>query len=118
MTTVPTMAQFAHPFTCHSNVEFVGCEKYPIKSSRKMRVRNGIDPTSAMIRITGDRARRKGLAISSCVVKVSTEDVVWISRGRSKSRRAVNKERTRGIMENKRRLPQCIMLEYELDSRS
>src|ERR1700685_2144829 len=37
-TTVPTIAQFAHPLTCHSHVELVGREKYPIKSSRKMRV--------------------------------------------------------------------------------
>jgi hypothetical protein len=103
-TTVPTIAQLAHPLTCHSHVELVGCEKYPIKRSRKMRVRNGMEATRAVSRMTGDRARRKGLAISSCVVNVKMEDVVWISRGRSNSRRAVSKERTRGIRENRRRL--------------
>jgi hypothetical protein len=104
ITAVPTIAQFAHPLTCHSHVDLVGCEKYPKRSSRKTRVRNGMEATRAVSRMTGDRARRKGLAINICVVSVSMEDVVCISRGRSNSRRAVIRERTRGIMENKRRL--------------
>jgi len=103
-TTVPTMAQLAHPLRCHSNVELVGCETYPIKSNRKIRVMNGIEATKAVRRMIGDKARRKGLAISSCVVSVNMEDVVCISRGRSNRRRAVIRERTKGIMENKRRL--------------
>lgn len=103
-TTVPTIAQLAHPLTCHSNVELFGCETYPIRSNRKISVRNGIEVTKAVRRMTGDKARRKGLAISSCVVSVSMEDVVCISRGRSNRRRAVIRERMRGIMENKRRL--------------
>jgi hypothetical protein len=102
--TVPTIAQFAHPLTCHSQVELVGCKKYPIRSKRKMRVINGIEATRAMSKITGESARRKGLAINSRVVNVSIEEVVWISRGRSNNRRAVNRESARGTMENKRSL--------------
>ena len=114
MTTVPIIAQLAHPLTCHSHVELVGCKKYPNKSNRKMIVRNGIDATRAVSRMTGDKASRKGLAIRSWVVSVSIEDVVWISRGRSRRRRAVSRESVKGIMENRRRLeircqPECMM---------
>jgi hypothetical protein len=102
--TVPMIAQFAHPFTCHSHVELFGREKYPINRRRNTSVRNGMEPTRVTSRMMGERAKRKGLAMRSCVVTISIEEVVWMSRGRSRSRRAVSSDRASGMMENSWRL--------------
>jgi hypothetical protein len=39
------------------------------------------------------------------VVSVSVAEVAWTWRGRSTSRRAVNRQSTSGIIENRRSLP-------------
>ena len=78
--------------------------KYPISSSRNASVMNGIESRSAARSTAGESASRKGFAMSSLVVSVSSDDAVCISLGRSRSFLAVNKERTKGTKENKRRL--------------
>jgi hypothetical protein len=69
-----------------------------------MRVRKGMEARSVMRSMVGESARRSGLAISSSVVSVSVAEVVWTCRGRPTSRRAVSRQRTSGIIENRRRL--------------
>ena len=78
--------------------------KYPISSSRNASVMKGIESSSAARRTAGESARRKGFAMSSRVVRVSSDDAVCMSLGRSRSFLAVKSERARGIKENKRRL--------------
>ena len=75
-----------------------------MRSSRKIRVRKGIEARRVMRRMVGERARRKGLERRRLVVRVSVDDVVWMSLGRSSRRRAVKSERTNGIMEKMRSL--------------
>jgi hypothetical protein len=53
-------------------------------------------------RIEGDNARRKGSSLSSSVVRVRIEDVVWICLGRWTRRRAVRMQNASGIKENSR----------------
>lgn len=52
-----------------------------------------------MRRTSGDRPNKKGLFCNNRVVRVSKEDVVWISLGKSTNRRAERIERIRGIAE-------------------
>jgi len=59
-------------------------------------------------RMAGDKARRKGLAIRSSVVKVKVDEVLWIWRGRLSSRRAVSRERAKGMRENSRSLEKLV----------
>jgi hypothetical protein len=105
-TTVPAIAQFAQPCTCpsHAWLPLDGSTTYPMSSKRKMRVRKGIEVRSVTRSMAGESARRKGLAINSSVVSVRVAEVVWTCRGRSTSRRAVSKDRTSGIIENRRSL--------------
>jgi hypothetical protein len=101
-TTVPPIAQSAHARIRHSSLPMLG--KYPMRSRRNMSVRNGMERSRTARRMAGERARRKGFAKRSCVVKVNVEEAVWISRGRLTNRRAVNSERARGMREKIRRL--------------
>lgn len=77
--TVPTIAQFAHPWTCHSHagLPLYGCAGDPMRSRRKIRVRKGIDARTVIKRMVGERASRKGLAMRSSVVSASVAEVVW-----------------------------------------
>ena len=67
-------------------------------------MRNGIDASKVTRRMAGESARRKGLAMRSSDVRSSTDDVEWISLGRSTSLRAVMRDKTRGMSENSRKL--------------
>lgn len=69
-----------------------------------MRVTKGIDARRIARRTAGDKARRKGLATKRRVVRFNKEEAVCMSRGRWTRRRAVRMQRTRGMIENKRRL--------------
>ena len=71
---------------------------YPINSSRKVRVKKGIETIRLMRRTRGDRPSRKGLFCSNCVARVSNEEAVWMSLGKSTNRRAVRTARTRGMI--------------------
>lgn len=66
-------------------------------------MRNGIDASKVTRRMAGESARRKGLAMRSSDVRSSTDDVEWISLGRSTSLRAVMRDKTRGMSENSRK---------------
>jgi hypothetical protein len=75
-----------------------------MRSRRKIRVRNGIEVSRVMSRMVGERARRNGFARRRRVVRVSVDEVVWMSLGRLRRRRAVRRERTNGIKEKRRSL--------------
>lgn len=77
-----------------------------MRRRRNMRVRKGMERRRAVRSIKGERARRKGLARRSCVVRVSVEDVVCNSLGRLTNRRAVQSESASGTSEKIRRLKQ------------
>ena len=100
---VPTIAQFAHPCTCHTQPDGLSRAR-PTSRRRNASVTNGNEASNSPSRTAGERARRKGLAIRSRVVSVSREDAVCISRGRSSNRRPVSTESAKGIKANKRRL--------------
>lgn len=74
-----------------------------------MRVTKGIEVINIMRRMLGERAKRKGLAIKSCDVRLRTDDVEWILRGRSIKRRTVSMDKMRGMIENKRNLYVMLM---------
>jgi hypothetical protein len=78
---------------------------------------NGIDATSMARRIAGESARRKGFARRSRVVRSRIEEVEWISRGKSTKRLAVMIERTRGIIENNRRLSALMSCALKIKTR-
>jgi len=73
-----------------------------------MRVTKGIDAMSIKTRIAGDKVSKNGLLMSRCDARVSVEEVVWICRGRSRSLRAVIRDRTKGIMANSRSLKRLL----------
>ena len=73
-----------------------------------MRVTKGIDAMSIKTRIAGDKASKNGLLMRRCDARVSVEEVVWIWRGRSRSLRAVIRDRTKGIMANSRSLKRLL----------
>lgn len=75
-----------------------------MSSRRNASVMNGIESRRAAKSTAGESARRKGFARSSRVVRVSRDDAVCISLGKSSKFRAVNSERASGTKENRRRL--------------
>jgi len=74
-----------------------------------MRVTKEIDATSIKTRIAGGKASKNRLLMSRCHARVSVEEeVVWVCRGRSRSLRAVIRDRTKGIMANSRSLKRLL----------
>lgn len=104
-TSVPIIAQCAHPRTCHSRPRSPReGEEYPISRRRKASVINGTEAKSVASNTAGDNARRNGLRTRRRVVSVKSEEAVCISRGNVTSRRAVKIDSTSGTNENKRKL--------------
>jgi hypothetical protein len=71
---------------------------YPINSSRKVKVRKGIETIRLARRTSGGGPSKKGLFCNNRVARVSNEEAVWISLGRSTNLRAVRRSRTRGMI--------------------
>lgn len=78
-----------------------------MRRSRKDNVKKGIEPISAMRRIRGDSASKKGLEMRRSVERVRTEDVACISWGKRVNRLDVIKARMRGMSEKRRKLKVC-----------
>lgn len=76
--TTKAISQFAHPLTCHSHADGfpLGRMGYPINSSRKVKVKKGIETIRLVRRTSGDRANKKGLFCNNRVARVSNEEAV------------------------------------------
>ena len=94
------ISQFAHPLTCHSHADGFprGWIWYPMRSNRNVKVKKGIETIRLTRRTSGDRPNKNGLFCNNRVVRVSNEEAVWISLGKSTNRRAVKRARTRGMI--------------------
>ena len=79
---VPAIDHPAQFLTCHSHVPLGALEKFPMRSRRNERVRNGMDPIKVTRSMRGDKARRKGLDESIEVASFKIDEAVWISSGR------------------------------------
>ena len=103
---VPAIAHPAHSLTCHSQAVLLGkgFRAYPIKVSRKIKVKKGIDAMRDTRRVKGESASRNGLSINVFVANVRIAEVVRISCGRVRRRLEVIKPRIRGIIANSRNL--------------
>ena len=99
---VPAIAHPAHSLTCHSQAVLLGkgFRAYPIKVSRKIKVKKGIDAMRDTRRVKGESASRNGLSINVFVANVRIAEVVRISCGRVRRRREVINPRTRGMIAN------------------
>ena len=80
MAKVPTMAQLAQAFKCHSQPPVVppGFVALPKSKSWKIRVTKGRLEINIKRRTVGDRARRNGLMMRIWITNVSVDDAVWI----------------------------------------
>jgi hypothetical protein len=74
--TVPAIDQPAQFLTCHSHVPLDGFDSWPMRRSRKERVKNGMEPINITRSMRGDNARRKGFVDNMDVVRWRIDDVV------------------------------------------